>query len=257
MSETPENEENEAKDDAAPDGVGAVEPSAEAPGTTEGAAEVEPAAGVAVAVTPHESQARHDFRERFWVPLLVPLCSVIAVVVLAINISRVFLSSSHNIAVVIASVITVAILVGATVMSSASKVRSQTLTLVLAAVVVIIIASGLATIGTADESGEASGGFVAPTGPAVATVTVDALPTLKFQSKTFDTQNGVNEMVYVGKGGTHTLVIDSLTTAGFELAVSGAETDKGKVDLKPGTYEMYCTIPGHKAAGMDATLTVK
>ena len=29
------------------------------------------------------------------------------------------------------------------------------------------------------------------------------------------------------------------------------------VDLKPGTYHYYCTIPGHREAGMEGTLVVK
>ena len=28
-----------------------------------------------------------------------------------------------------------------------------------------------------------------------------------------------------------------------------------KVNLKPGKYELYCTIPGHEAAGMKLTIT--
>jgi uncharacterized cupredoxin-like copper-binding protein len=27
--------------------------------------------------------------------------------------------------------------------------------------------------------------------------------------------------------------------------------------LKPGTYKFYCTVPGHRAAGMEGTLTVQ
>ena len=38
--------------------------------------------------------------------------------------------------------------------------------------------------------------------------------------------------------------------------VTGGSTS-ATVDLEPGTYTFYCDIPGHEAAGMKGTITVK
>jgi plastocyanin len=39
--------------------------------------------------------------------------------------------------------------------------------------------------------------------------------------------------------------------------VTGGDAPPVTVDLKPGTYTYFCPVPGHEAAGMKGTLTVK
>jgi uncharacterized cupredoxin-like copper-binding protein len=38
--------------------------------------------------------------------------------------------------------------------------------------------------------------------------------------------------------------------------IDGGKNAKLTVDLKSGTYELYCSVPGHKQAGMDVKITV-
>jgi uncharacterized cupredoxin-like copper-binding protein len=57
---------------------------------------------------------------------------------------------------------------------------------------------------------------------------------------------------------THDVAIESASgeeVGGTELIAEGS--DSATVNLKPGTYHFYCTVPGHREAGMEGTLTVK
>lgn len=55
---------------------------------------------------------------------------------------------------------------------------------------------------------------------------------------------------------THTLMIDGID--GFKLSVTTSHRhDSASLDLEPGKYTYYCDIPGHRAQGMQGTLTLR
>ncbi|HEX3172670.1 MAG TPA: plastocyanin/azurin family copper-binding protein [Solirubrobacterales bacterium] len=60
------------------------------------------------------------------------------------------------------------------------------------------------------------------------------------------------------QGLTHDVAIEDSggkTVGKTELIAEGE--DSTTVNLKPGTYTFYCSVPGHREAGMEGTLTVK
>ena len=71
------------------------------------------------------------------------------------------------------------------------------------------------------------------------------------------------------EAGTVTIKLTNVSTLEHNVAVAQGARQLGvsdtikssetelKVDLKPGTYEFYCTIPGHRQAGMQGTLTAR
>jgi uncharacterized cupredoxin-like copper-binding protein len=71
------------------------------------------------------------------------------------------------------------------------------------------------------------------------------------------------------KAGKVTLTMDNPSDIPHAVAIEGNGVDvdgktvgKGEksvasADLKPGTYEFYCPVPGHEEAGMKGKLTVK
>ena len=87
-----------------------------------------------------------------------------------------------------------------------------------------------------------------------ADVTVHAQDSLKFDKTDYSAKAGDVKIAYVGDGSlTHTLLIKD--KSGFKLQVSH-NTKTGTVNLTPGSYTLFCDVPGHESAGMKATLTV-
>ena len=55
----------------------------------------------------------------------------------------------------------------------------------------------------------------------------------------------------------HNLTVDGPGVSNQATSTFGSGgSEKLTVTLKSGTYEFYCSVPGHKAAGMDVNVTV-
>src|SRR3954454_11944715 len=224
-------------------------PSGEAPATGDAEAETpasEPAAPPAAA-TPtdplalgsgnHEDRHAEARRARLWLPLLIPVAAILAVAFYTLNVSRMFLAASQDDttpAVILAAGITIAILVGASLVAAFPKIRTSSMVLGAAGVMVVVLLGGSIVLGASEPEQVAKTSCEQPSGAAVNTLEVDALPTLSFQAKNFDVPAGINQIKYVDKGGTHTLLFDG-AFPGCELQVPTGR-DAGKYDLTAKTY---------------------
>jgi uncharacterized cupredoxin-like copper-binding protein len=72
---------------------------------------------------------------------------------------------------------------------------------------------------------------------------------------------GERRVLYLQKGDTrHTLLVataDGAAVDGFELEVDGSPSDAGSIDLDADSFTLYCDVPGHREAGMEADLLVE
>lgn len=111
--------------------------------------------------------------------------------------------------------------------------------------------------GAAAENGEKSGGNEA----GGSTVAFEADPSGELAYTTTEASAKAGKVTIDfnnPQGLPHDVAIEDKSgkTLGKTDQISNEETST-TVDLKPGTYTYYCTVPGHREAGMEGTLTVK
>lgn len=106
------------------------------------------------------------------------------------------------------------------------------------------------------DSGGGSGAYVEPKGAATETIAIEA-GNYYFKPNKISTAAGIAKIELTAKSGIHDFVFDG-AYSGFSLeADGGGGKQSKKIDLKPGKYTFYCSITGHRAQGMEGTLTVK
>jgi plastocyanin len=124
-----------------------------------------------------------------------------------------------------------------------------------AAVLVLVVAAaiGLAIALTGDDTED-----LRPAGRPVPvqSITFVALGALKYDPAEVTVAPGPTEIRLASEGGTHTLVFDDPTFADFRLSVPRGD-DRETVELEAGRdYTVFCAIPGHRQAGMEAVIHV-
>jgi uncharacterized cupredoxin-like copper-binding protein len=128
----------------------------------------------------------------------------------------------------------------------------------LAVIGVVLVAAILFTAcgGGGDDGGSGAKAYVEPKGASTETISIEA-GNFYFKPDKITTNAGIATIELTAKNGIHDFVFDG-AYPGFQLeADGGGGSQSKKIDLKPGKYTFYCSITGHRAAGMEGTLTVK
>lgn len=137
--------------------------------------------------------------------------------------------------------------------------RTRRLTLALGAVAV----AGLLLAACGGGGGSSSGGGGGGQGEVVVTASE-----FSFEPKEIKAKVGQPVTIVLKNAGAqqHDLTIDGIqvtvdgqdkTGVQTELVGAGGETRVTFTPKQAGSYEFYCSVPGHKAAGMTGTLVVE
>ncbi len=140
--------------------------------------------------------------------------------------------------------------------------KKATALFVLAAASIALVACGGSDSSSTDTSasGATASTTVTTSGGSVAKLTANANDQLSYDQKTLSAKAGTVSIDFDNPAAIqHDVAVED--SSGKVLGTSDLVA-QGKVtltlgNLKPGTYTYFCTVPGHRQAGMEGTLTVK
>ena len=128
--------------------------------------------------------------------------------------------------------------------------------------VIAALGIGLAIAGCGDDDKTSPSSSPPPPPAASASETLhlsaDPGGALKFDKTTLTAKAGAVKIVMQNPSQLpHGVGVDGNGVDVDGPTVGNGETSTITADLKPGTYEFYCTVDAHQKAGMKGTLTVK
>ena len=140
-----------------------------------------------------------------------------------------------------------------------AKLTTTIAALAVAAVALTACGSDSSSTSSTADTATASSTSTAASGGATVKIAADPNGDLAFTKTQVSAPAGSDTIEFDNPSSTsHNVNIED--SSGNDVAATDTISD-GKTsavaDLKPGTYTFYCSIPGHREAGMEGTLTVK
>lgn len=213
---------------------------------------------------------KQDFRDRVFVPVMLPLVVIAGFVTFAFSLSRVLLAIPELSATFLALLVAAYLLLVAALVAARPHLSSRALGLGLVIGMVGVTSAGAVGAaagirpvheeeqaaaegeggGEGEEGGEEGAGFPAD---ALVFVAVD----IAYEEAPASAPAGEVTFGLDNQGGiVHDVTIEE---AGDEVVVEaqGGETATGTIELEPGSFTYYCSVTGHREAGMEGTLEVQ
>ncbi len=143
--------------------------------------------------------------------------------------------------------------------------------LVACVVLFVGMISAVVTFGRESEAATGEGHTTAQTTTAAGTTTTQGTTTQAAPATKVDVSETEFKITFAKtptSAGSYDFVVTNDGKVPHDFVVKGNGVDEKtpllnpgdsktlSVDLKPGTYDVYCSVPGHKQAGMDVKLTV-
>jgi plastocyanin len=115
------------------------------------------------------------------------------------------------------------------------------------------------SVASAPTNTAATGGGAAGGGGSTVDISTPSGSDLAFDQKTASAKAGNVTIDFDNKQPLqhNVAVADSSGKVLGQTDLVSSGTANATVNLQPGTYTFYCTVPGHRDAGMEGTLTVK
>ena len=132
--------------------------------------------------------------------------------------------------------------------------RALPLVLVLAAFVLALSACGGG--GSSSSTSPATTGGGGGGGGSTVKISADPSGALKFEQTEVSATAGSITIDFTNMSSVpHDVTIEGNGASGATDQITDSTTST-TVDLEPGTYTFFCSVDGHRAAGMEGTLTV-